>query len=55
MFGFAGFGVGKKTREEEDKKNQFKELRAAFPNIRRPNNDDSFFELIIPGASGQIR
>ena len=36
---------GKKKSDEKDK--QIKELRTTFPSIRRPNNDDTNFELLF--------
>jgi hypothetical protein len=37
------FWGGKK--KDDDKEKQIKMLKNAFPSIRRPNNDDSLFEL----------
>jgi hypothetical protein len=37
------FWGGKK--KEDDKEKQLKHLKAAFPSMRRPNNDDRLFEL----------
>lgn len=36
----------KKTKsEDKDKERQIRELKAVFPSIRRPNNDDNLFEI----------
>lgn len=36
----------KKTKgEDKDKEKQIRELKAVFPSIRRPNNDDNLFEI----------
>jgi hypothetical protein len=37
------FWGGKK--KEDDKEKQIKQLKGAFPSLRRPNNDDSMFEF----------
>lgn len=37
------WGGGKKKEDEKEK--QLKQLKYAFPSIRRPNNDDSLFEI----------
>lgn len=34
-----------KEKKEDDKEKQLKHMKAAFPSIRRPNNDDRLFEL----------
>lgn len=34
-----------KKKKDEDKEKQIKELKAVFPSIRRPNNDDNLFEI----------
>ncbi len=32
-------------KKEDDREKQLKHLKAAFPSMRRPNNDDRLFEL----------
>lgn len=32
-------------KKEDDREKQLKHLKAAFPSMRRPNNDDNLFEL----------
>ena len=40
------FGFGKR-KEEIDREKKIKEFRQAFPNTRKPYNDDSAFELLF--------
>ena len=39
-------GLGKK-KEDSDRDKQIKEFRNAFPNVRRPNHNDSTFEIMF--------
>jgi len=39
------FWSTKKKQKDDDKERLVKELKAIFPSIRRPNNDDSLFEI----------
>lgn len=32
-------------KKGEDREKQIKELKAVFPSVRRPNNDDNVFEI----------
>lgn len=32
-------------KKDDDKEKQLKHMKAAFPSMRRPNNDDRLFEL----------
>lgn len=34
-----------KKPKEDDREKQIKQLKNAFPSIRRPNNDDTVFEI----------
>lgn len=34
-----------KKKEKDDKGAQIKALKAIFPSLRRPNNDDDLFEI----------
>lgn len=36
-----------KKRIDDEKDRQIRELRATFPSIRRPNNDNEVFEIIF--------
>jgi hypothetical protein len=35
----------KSKKKEDDRDKQVKDLKSVFPSIRRPNNDDSLFEI----------
>ncbi len=37
----------KKDNDSEIKDKMLRELRGSFPSIRRPNNDDTVFELLF--------
>ncbi len=39
------FWQKKPKGEDKDKERQIRELKAVFPSIRRPNNDDNLFEI----------
>jgi hypothetical protein len=43
---FANVLFGAKKRDE-DKDRQIRELCATFPSIRRPQNDDTLFEMLF--------
>lgn len=34
-----------KKKSEDDKERQLKQLKNAFPSLRRPQNDDNLFEI----------
>jgi hypothetical protein len=46
-----------KTKLEDEKEKQIRSLKTAFPSIRRPHNDDSFFEMkiFVDGVYSSLR
>lgn len=46
-----GFGAKKKDEGKELREKQFRDLRALHPLIRRPNNDDTLYELLFQANS----
>ena len=40
------WGGGKKNDSVDIKEKMLRELRSAFPSLRRPNNDDTVYELL---------
>lgn len=46
-----------KGKLDEDREKQIKALQAAFPSLRRPNNDDTLFELkfVVDGLYSSLR
>jgi hypothetical protein len=34
-----------KKKKDDEKERHIKDLKAVFPSVRRPNNDDSLFEI----------
>lgn len=41
------FWGSSKKKETEEREKTLKELRTSFPSIRRPNNDDTVYELLF--------
>jgi hypothetical protein len=39
------FWGASKKKKDEDKERHIRELKQVFPSIRRPNNDDTLFEI----------
>lgn len=46
-----------KKKTEDDKEKQLKQLKNAFPSIRRPQNDDALFEIrfMVDNQSNALR
>eukprot|EP01031_Cornospumella_fuschlensis_P033865 gene33865-40974_t len=42
-----------KKKTDDDKEKQIRQLKQAFPSLRRPNNDDTLFEIRFVGTDGQ--
>jgi hypothetical protein len=51
------FWSSKKPTREEERDKQLKQLKHAFPSIRRPNNDDQLFEIrfVVEGQYSSLR
>ena len=57
MFPWGNTRRDSKTKFEDDREKQIRSLKSAFPSIRRPNNDDSLFEMkfVVDGIYSSLR